>query len=191
MPVNKQPLPTKPSDVIPDMPEPLAQLLETGDVNAQSLLTACLCATCGCNKEWTFGCSRKAQCFACCDAKSACNMFKLTDKPYCEGADACFCCKCVVCHNVSSCCDFPFPCDSERHVLLCKEQETTCGGASAGRAICCNSHGEFSCLQPTETPCYDQNKMFCLECRLACLPGTNANVPMMCSIFGAKLWAKA
>ena len=192
-----KPLPEKPSDVVPPIPDSLNKLLETGDIVSSTAYTACICANCGLHmdklKEVPVGCSRKTYCFACCEAKAACDCLKLTDeRPFCYGIDACFCLKCVVCYNINSCCDFPFPCDSESHGLCCNwdKQKTVCGGASSGRKVCCNFYQEFSCLEKVEEPCLEIEKIWCLECRLACLPGTNNAVPMACVVFGKKLWGK-
>lgn len=188
-----KPLPEKPSDVVPPITDDLAKLLEVGDLASQAYLTQCLCGNCGFHKEFEFGCAQKDFCLACCQAQQACNCFKLTEeRPFVYNNDACFCLKCCVCYNVASCCDFPFPCDSESHQLCCnwEKQQTICGGAGNGRCICCTQYREFSCLQPTEVPCFTMRRMFCLECRFACLPGANKDVPLACGVFGKTLWSK-
>lgn len=193
MPLSLQPFvpPENVKDAVPEMSPALAKFLEKEDLSSQKFLTACLCATCGIT-DVAFGCSRDTQCFACMNAKSACNMFELVPPPYCVGTNACFCLKCVVCVDIQSCCDFPFPVDAERHMLCCNQdkQQTVCAGASSGKYVCCNQYGEFGCLQATENPCQEVAKMFCIECRWGCIPGMNKDVPIKCAIFGTTLWEK-
>lgn len=194
MPLTLHPFnpPTTVADAVPEMSPELAKFLEKEDLSSQKFLNACICATCGIT-DVRFGCSRNAQCCTCMTAKSACNMFELVPPPYCVGTNACFCLKCIVCTDIASCLDFPLPCDAERHLLCCNQdkQETVCAGASSGKYICCNQYAEFGCLNKTEVPCTEISKIFCIECRFACLPGTDKDVPMKCAVFGTTLWEKA
>eukprot|EP00048_Salpingoeca_helianthica_P014310 m.221071 g.221071 ORF g.221071 m.221071 type:complete len:194 (+) comp15708_c0_seq1:49-630(+) len=190
--IKQQPMPKTIDEAVPKMSDALNSLFDVPAASELKLLTTCLCASCGLNPSFQFACARKSYCLKCIEGKAACNCFSLVDAPYCVNSHACFCLKCIVCTNQSSCCAFPFPCDEERHCLCCNwaEQTTVCGGGGAGRTICCSNSNVFSCCNPVEKACFNFDRIFCLDCRLGCLPGDNEEIPFACTIFGAQLWAK-